>query len=248
MEFQKYLTSFAKMQNKTCEIVLIPLPIGEKSWEQMDTSYFRHELLSIKCWVAENARTLRRFLSGLKLDIQISDLDILELDRDIKQQEIEAFLKTNLDKPKIGVCSEAGMPCIADPGNRIVAWAHNRGLQVRPLVGPSSLMLTLAASGLNGQSFTFHGYAPLKDDGLKTWVKTLGQNQKFTPAHIFIETPYRTDRLLQWFAKNVPQDYKLCIGYDLHGENQTIITKTIANWRTEMPEIGKVPCVFIVGK
>ncbi len=236
------------MQNKSCEIVLVPLPIGEKSWEQMDTSYFRHELTSIKCWVAENARTLRRFLSGLKLDIQISELDILELDRDIKQQEIEAFLKSNLDKPKIGVCSEAGMPCIADPGNRIVAWAHNRGLHVRPLVGPSSLLLTLAGSGLNGQSFTFHGYAPLKDDGLKTWVKTLGQNQKFTPAHIFIETPYRTDRLLQWFAKNVPQDYKLCIGYDLHGENQTIITKTIANWRTEMQEIGKIPCVFIVGK
>lgn len=236
------------MQNKSCEIVLIPLPIGEKSWEQMDTSYFRHELTSIKCWVAENARTLRRFLSALKLNIQIADLDILELDRDIKQQEIEAFLKDNLDKPKIGVCSEAGMPCIADPGNRIVAWAHNRGLNVRPLIGPSSLLLTLAASGLNGQSFTFHGYAPLKDDGLKTWVKTLGQNQKFTPAHIFIETPYRTDRLLQWFTKNVPQDYKMCIGYDLHGENQTIITKTIAAWRQELPEIGKVPCVFIVGK
>ncbi len=236
------------MQNKSCEIVLIPLPIGEKSWEQMDTSYFRHELTTIKCWVAENARTLRRFLSGLKLDIQIAELDILELDRDIKQQEIEAFLKDNLDKPKIGVCSEAGMPCIADPGNRIVAWAHNRGLNIRPLIGPSSLLLTLAASGLNGQSFTFHGYAPLKDDGLKTWVKTLGQNQKFTPAHIFIETPYRTDRLLQWFAKNVPQDYKMCIGYDLHGENQTIITKTIAAWRQELPEIGKIPCVFIVGK
>ncbi len=236
------------MQNKSCEIVLIPLPIGEKSWEQMDTSYFRHELTTIKCWVAENARTLRRFLSGLKLDIQIAELDILELDRDIKQQEIEAFLKDNLDKPKIGVCSEAGMPCIADPGNRIVAWAHNRGLNIRPLIGPSSLLLTLAASGLNGQSFTFHGYAPLKDDGLKTWVKTLGQNQKFTPAHIFIETPYRTDRLLQWFAKNVPQDYKMCIGYDLHGENQTIVTKTIAAWRQELPEIGKIPCVFIVGK
>ena len=236
------------MQNKSCEIVLVPLPIGEKSWEQMDTSYFRHELTTIKCWVAENARTLRRFLSALKLDIQIAELDILELDRDIKQQEIEAFLKANTDKPQIGVCSEAGMPCIADPGNRIVAWAHNRGLKVRPLIGPSSLLLTLAASGLNGQSFTFHGYAPLKDDGLKTWVKTLGQNQKFTPAHIFIETPYRTDRLLQWFAKNVPQDYKLCIGYDLHGENQTIVTKTVAQWRQEMPEIGKIPCVFIVGK
>ncbi len=236
------------MQNKSCEIVLIPLPIGEKSWEQMDTSYFRHELTTIKCWVAENARTLRRFLSGLKLDIQIAELDILELDRDIKQQEIEAFLKDNLDKPKIGVCSEAGMPCIADPGNRIVAWAHNRGLNIRPLIGPSSLLLTLAASGLNGQSFTFHGYAPLKDDGLKTWVKTLGQNQKFTPAHIFIETPYRTDRLLQWFAKNVPQDYKMCIGYDLHGENQTIITKTIAAWRQGLTEIGKIPCVFIGGK
>lgn len=236
------------MQKNTCEIVLVPLPIGENSWEQMDNEYYRNEIVTIKCWVAENARTLRRFLSGLKLDINISELDILELDRDIKQQEIEAFLKENLDKPKIGVCSEAGMPCIADPGNRIVDWAHHRGLTVRPLVGPSSLFLTLAASGLNGQSFTFHGYAPLKDDGLKTWVKPLGQNQKYTPAHIFIETPYRTDRLLQWFTKNVPQDYKLCIGYDIHGPNQTIVTKTIANWRAGLPEIGKIPCVFIVGK
>ena len=236
------------MQKNSCEIVLVPLPIGENSWEQMDTEYYRNEIGSIKCWVAENARTLRRFLSGLKLDINISELDILELDRDIKQQEIEAFLKENLDKPKIGVCSEAGMPCIADPGNRIVDWAHNRELKVRPLVGPSSLFLTLAASGLNGQSFTFHGYAPLKDDGLKTWLSTLGQNQKYTPAHIFIETPYRTDRLLQWCTKYVPQDYKLCIGYDIHGPNQTIMTKTIANWRKGLPEIGKIPCVFIVGK
>jgi 16S rRNA (cytidine1402-2'-O)-methyltransferase len=236
------------MQKNSCEIVLVPLPIGENSWEQMDTEYYRNEIGSIKCWVAENARTLRRFLSGLKLDINISELDILELDRDIKQQEIEAFLKENLDKPKIGVCSEAGMPCIADPGNRIVDWAHHRELKVRPLVGPSSLFLTLAASGLNGQSFTFHGYAPLKDDGLKTWLSTLGQNQKYTPAHIFIETPYRTDRLLQWFTKYVPQDYKLCIGYDIHGPNQTIMTKTIANWRKGLPEIGKIPCVFIVGK
>ena len=151
------------MQKNSCEIVLVPLPIGENSWEQMDTEYYRNEIVSIKCWVAENARTLRRFLSGLKLDINISELDILELDRDIKQQEIEAFLKENLDKPKIGVCSEAGMPCIADPGNRIVDWAHHRELRVRPLVGPSSLFLTLAASGLNGQSFTFHGYAPLEN-------------------------------------------------------------------------------------
>ena len=243
-----YFTSFAPMQKTSCEIVLLPLPIGEKSWEQMDTAYFRQELSTITCWVAENARTLRRFISGLQMGINIPNLDILELTRDTKQQEIEAFLNENLNKSKIGVCSEAGMPCIADPGNKIVEWAHKRNLTVSPLIGPSSLFLTLAASGLNGQSFIFHGYAPLKDDELKNWSKTLGQNEKRTPAHIFIETPYRTDRLVQWFIKNIPQDYKLCIGYDLHGENQTIVTKTITDWRNSVPEIGKVPCVFIIGK
>lgn len=230
------------------EIILVPLPIGEKSWPQMDTAYYRQEISQINYWVAENARTLRRFLSSAQMGIDLPSLNIFELGRDVKQVDIEEFLIENETQIKIGVCSEAGLPCVADPGNRVVEFAQRRNWSVTPLLGPSSLMMALMGSGLNGQSFTFHGYAPLKDDGLKTWVKQLLQPNQKGYSHIFIETPYRTDRLFQWFLKNLPQEMKLCIAMDLHGEQQTIETKTLGQWKKQLPTFGKLPCVFIVGK
>ena len=250
-----YFTSKSKLFTEFClkfidmpELVLVPLPIGDKSWPQMDTDFYRNQVRNISCWVAENARTLRRFLSSLQLGIDLPSVNIFELSRDMKPADLEQFLNENQGLDRIGVCSEAGLPCIADPGNKVVEWAQRKQWVVNPLLGPSSLMMALMGSGLNGQSFTFHGYAPLKDDGLKTWVKQLLQPPNKGYSHIFIETPYRTDRLFQWFLKNLPQEMKLCIAMDLHGDHQRIETRTLGQWKKQMPVFGKLPCVFIVGK
>lgn len=232
----------------TPQLVLLPLPIGELSWGWMNTPNYIEALLPVKHWIAEDARTLRRFLSSLKVGIVINELDILEFNVRTPRQELEKFFKDIKGAMHIGVASEAGMPCIADPGALAVKLAQQRGWDVKPIMGPNSLMLALAGSGLSGQTFTFHGYPPINDNELRQLTQLLQNKATEKHSHLFIETPYRTDRLLQFFCKNLPGDMLLCIAKDLHTEQESIKTQTINDWKKKTDTFGKSPCVFVVGR
>ncbi|MEY4315358.1 MAG: hypothetical protein RI977_735 [Bacteroidota bacterium] len=174
--------------------------------------------------------------------------DIFEFNIRTPRQELEKFFKDIKGATHVGVVSEAGMPCIADPGALAVKLAHQRGWDIKPIMGPNSLMLALAGSGLSGQTFTFHGYPPINENELKQLTLLLQNKATDKHSHLFIETPYRTDRLLQFFCKNLPSDMLLCIARDLHTEQESIRTLTIAEWKKKTDTFGKSPCVFVVGR
>lgn len=237
-----------KTESNNTQLILVPLPIGENSWLWMNTPQYIDSITPIRHWVAEDARTLRRFLSSLKVGIPLNDLDIFELNTRTPQKELEAFLKDIQNAKLIGMASEAGMPCIADPGAMLVKIGHQRGWDIKPIMGPNSLMLALAGSGLSGQTFTFHGYPPINENELKQLTVLLNNKATDKHSHLFIETPYRTDRLLQFFCKNLPQDMLLCIAKDLQGPAEHISTQPISAWKRKVETLGKSPCVFIVGR
>jgi 16S rRNA (cytidine1402-2'-O)-methyltransferase len=243
---QEYAEGNAESNNT--QLILVPLPIGENSWLWMNTPQYIDSITPIRHWVAEDARTLRRFLSSLKVGIPLNDLDIFELNTRTPQKELEAFLKDIQNTKLIGMASEAGMPCIADPGAMLVKIGHQRGWDIKPIMGPNSLMLALAGSGLSGQTFTFHGYPPINENELKQLTVLLNNKATDKHSHLFIETPYRTDRLLQFFCKNLPQDMLLCIAKDLQGPAEHILTQPISAWKRKVETLGKSPCVFIVGR
>ena len=245
--FEKESTA-GNMGSNNTQLVLVPLPIGEQSWLWMNTPQYIDSIKPIMHWVAEDARTLRRFLSSLKVGIPLNDLDIFELNTRTPQKQLEAFLKDIQNIKLIGVASEAGMPCIADPGAMLVKIGHQRGWDIKPIMGPNSLMLALAGSGLSGQTFTFHGYPPINENELKQLTLLLNNKATDKHSHLFIETPYRTDRLLQFLCKNLPQDMLLCIAKDLHGPSEHILTQPISAWKRKVETLGKSPCVFIVGR
>ena len=235
-------------ESNNTQLILVPLPIGENSWLWMNTPQYIDAITPIRHWVAEDARTLRRFLSSLKVGIPLNDLDIFELNTRTPQKELEAFLKDIQNTKLIGMASEAGMPCIAYPVAMLVKIGHQRGWDIKPIMGPNSLMLALAGSGLSGQTFTFHGYPPINENELKQLTVLLNNKATDKHSHLFIETPYRTDRLLQFFCKNLPQDMLLCIAKDLQGPAEHILTQPISAWKRKVETLGKSPCVFIVGR
>jgi 16S rRNA (cytidine1402-2'-O)-methyltransferase len=229
------------------QLILFPLPIGELSLDGYFTNIHSEAIKTTKVWVAENARTLRRFISNLKLGVIIDDLIIFELERGYAAQDLEDFLNKHKNEAQIGVVSEAGIPCIADPGNKIVAWAHRTHRTILPLVGPNSIIMAIQSSGLNGQQFIFHGYLPVKTEEFIPFVKSLSNPVWKKYAHTFIETPYRSDKTAQALIKWLPVEAKLSISFDLHGENQQILSQTIGQWKKTGIEIGKLPSVFVVG-
>jgi len=225
-------------------LVLFPLPIGEFSNNQYITDYHLEKLKSIKFWVAENARTLRRFISSLKLGINIDELDIFEHGIRSDIRDLHEFLSEIQNESIIGLCSEAGIPCVADPGNETVKWAHKNNRRIEPLIGPNSIAMAIEASGLNGQNYIFHGYLPVKEQAFSRLVKSWSQGPYNRYTHVFIEVPYRSDRMLRSLLSELPQQCQLSISIALHTENQSITTKTVAQWKKTSIEIGKTPCVF----
>jgi 16S rRNA (cytidine1402-2'-O)-methyltransferase len=234
------------MASHAGSLLLFPLPIGELSGSQFETDYFKNELKSTKIWVAENARTLRRYISALQLGVVIDELNILELSYQTNQKDLEQFLEENSGSQRIGLCSEAGLPCIADPGNHVVTWAQRKNWNVIPLIGPNSIVMALQGSGFNGQQFVFHGYFPLKEDAIRQWHKEFHQSFLKKYTHIFIETPYRSDKTFRFLLKTLTDNTKLCVAAGLHMEEQNIKTQTVAQWKRNVTEFGKTPVVFVI--
>ena len=231
------------------KLYLIPVPLGEGG-EQAIPAYVIEHLHQLHFFIAERARTARRFISSTKPPHAISELTFYEINKHTPPEERAQFLAVAEEGQNIGLLSEAGCPGVADPGAFIVQTAHEKDIEVVPLVGPSSILLGLMASGMNGQNFCFHGYLPPKKPELMRELKFLEQRVfKHRQTQIFIETPYRNKGLIEASINTLSPDMLFCIAADLTLPTEYIRTQTIAEWRkTDIPDLHKRPAIFLLGK
>ena len=203
---------------------------------------------SLTYFVVENAKTARAELKRLEHPAQLRDLDIRELPEKPGSADLDALLAPLLAGQDAGLMSEAGCPAVADPGALLVRHAHEKGVKVVPLVGPSSLLLGLMASGLNGQSFAFHGYLPVAEGERDAALRTLeDESRKLGRTQIFIETPYRNERMLDALLKLLKPDTRLCIACDLNTAAELLLTRSVRDWRkTGRPALARRPALFLL--
>ncbi|MDX2429735.1 MAG: SAM-dependent methyltransferase [Bacteroides sp.] len=203
----------------------------------------------VKIYIVENLRSARRFLKSLDRSIDIDQLVFYELNEHTTFEEIPDFLNEVIEGADAAVLSEAGLPGVADPGALVVAMAHQKGIRVIPLTGPSSILLSLMASGLNGQAFTFHGYLPVKQPERVKKIRELDLTVKRKKeTQIFIEAPYRNDGLLSDILASCDSSTLLCVAADLTMESEYIRTKSVGDWKKEKrPSLHKRPVIFLLG-
>ncbi len=230
------------------KLYLIPSPLGDKNPMEDIPRASLNIISKIKCYVVENTRSARRYLSAAGLKGHIEELEFYELNEHSSIEDIESLIKL-LARQDVGLISEAGLPAVADPGAKLVELCHKHNIQVVPMVGPSSLMLALMASGFNGQSFAFCGYLPAKTEDRRSAIKNI-EKQSYTlnQSQIFIETPYRNMAMLQDLLKYCDDETMLCLAFNLNLEGETIISKSIKEWKAINIDIAKKPCVFIIYK
>ena len=229
------------------KLYLIPTPLGDNEPAEVLPQSVIERACSLRVFVVEEVRTARRFLSRYGLRGHIAELEFHELNEHSSAADVEALGSLFDDGQDVGLLSEAGLPAVADPGAELVALCHRRGIEVVPMVGPSSLMLALMASGLNGQSFAFCGYVPAKPEERRAALRNLEkQSAAARRSQILIETPYRNDALLADMLQALSPKTRLCIAADITLPTQFIRTDSVAGWRSAAPVIGKRPCVFII--
>ena len=227
-------------------IYLIPSVISPDTAEQVLTPQIKAVVKNTQYFLAETIRESRRFISSLKLDIDISQLQFEKVDKNTEDVETEKNLVPALNGKNIGVLSDAGCPGIADPGAQVARIAHKLGLQVVPLVGPSSLLLALMASGMNGQSFAFNGYLPIDQKEATNKIKLLEKiSRTNNQTQLFIETPYRSDRTFDILLKSLNKSSSLCVAKDITGKKEFIKTMPVEKWLNQNLAIGKEPTVFL---
>lgn len=230
-------------------LYLIPVTLGDTEIDRVLPSYNAEVIMSIKHFIVENVRTARRFLKKVNKDIDIDSLTFVELNKHTSPESISTYLEPLVKGSSMGVISEAGCPAIADPGADVVAIAQRKGLRVIPLIGPSSIILSLMASGFNGQSFAFHGYLPIDKSERAKKIKTLEQHiYSDNQTQIFIETPYRNNKMMEDLLTFCRPQTKLCIASDITCEGEFIKTRTLKDWKGKMPDLSKVPCIFLIYK
>ncbi len=200
-------------------------------------------------YLAENIRTARRFISTLKLGIDIERLRFELLDKHTQAKQVKAYLQSAMEGKHIGVLSEAGCPGIADPGAVAVAIAHQLGIRVVPITGPSSILLALMASGFSGQAFSFHGYLPIDKAARAQQIKKLETLVKADgSSHLFMETPYRNNALLDTLLSTCHPHTQLCIAANLTSNTEFVQTHSIKTWQKQIPDLHKIPTIFILGE
>lgn len=228
-------------------LYLIPSPLGDNPPEEVIPSSVLESLKGFTTFVVEEVRTARRYLSRAGLKGSIRDLQFFELNEHTDEAAIEGYIHLFDGGNNVALISEAGLPAVADPGAQLVALAHRHGIRVVPAVGPSSLMLALMASGLNGQSFAFCGYLPAKPDARKERLKTIEKISASTgQTQIFIETPYRNDAMFTDILSVCRPQTKICVAADITLPDAFIRTMNVAQWKTSGLTIGKRPCVFVL--
>lgn len=202
---------------------------------------------TVKFFVVEELRTARRFLKACDRSIDIDTLDFKVLNEHTPAHEVDAMLRPALEGHDIGIISEAGCPAVADPGADLVAVAQRRGVEVVPLVGPSSILMSLMGSGFNGQSFAFLGYLPIDAAKRTAALKQMESDiRRRRQTQIFIETPYRNNKLVAELAASLPADMLLCVAVDITGPTQSIITRPVNEWRSAQYDYAKRPAIFLL--
>ena len=230
-------------------LYLIPVTMGDTPIDNVLPKLNTEIINTLSFFIVENIRSARRFLKKCNPEINIDDLTFYELNKRTLSKDIASFLNPMKSGESVGVISEAGCPAIADPGADIVAIAQRENYKVVPLVGPSSILMSLMASGFNGQSFAFHGYLPIDSDERAKKLKVLeNMIYKDDQTQIFIETPYRNNKMAEDILLHCKPQTKLCIAMNISCSNESIVTKKVGAWKGKLPDMHKQPCVFLIYK
>jgi 16S rRNA (cytidine1402-2'-O)-methyltransferase len=228
-------------------LFLLPVPLADEATAKSFTPFFVDTINYINEYIVENEKTARRFLKEAGLKTPQSQLVIHDYGKHNRDAPFSEFLGGLLAGKDVGLMSEAGCPGIADPGADIVAEAHKKGIKVVPLVGPSSILLALMASGFNGQSFTFHGYLPIDKIQRSQRIKELeALAERNNQTQLFIETPFRNNPMLEEILRSCKPKTKLCIACNLTATDEMVVTKNIAEWRKQVPDLHKRPTIFLL--
>ena len=235
---------FTMMEAK---LYLIPVTLGETGFERVLPEYNREVIRSLKYFLVENVRSARRFLKKAVPSIVIDELVLTELNEHTTPEEMAEMVAPLVAGESMGMLSEAGCPAVADPGAEVVAIAQQKGYRVAPLVGPSSILMALMASGLNGQRFAFHGYLPIDASKRLERLKALETRMVAEDeTQIFIETPYRNHPLLDDLLRICKPSTRLCIASDITCHNEWIKTRSISEWKSRIPDLQKKPAIFLL--
>lgn len=236
------------MNQQFGKLYLVPAFLGATTAEQVIPAGTLEIVRTLRFFVVENVRTARRMLSKMHMPYPIEELTFVELDKHNSQNpDLMTYLGEALNGNDIGLMSEAGTPCVADPGALIVELAHQAGIQVVPLTGPNAMILALMASGFNGQSFCFHGYLPIKNPERVQKIKSL-ERQSFAndETELFIETPFRNNAMIEELVKTCHPSTMLCVASNITMEDEKIISKPIYDWKSIKYDWNKKPAVFLI--
>ncbi|HOY31640.1 MAG TPA: SAM-dependent methyltransferase [Bacteroidales bacterium] len=234
--------------NNKGKLYLLPATLGDDSDPaEVLPLHTLNIIKKLEVFIVEELKTARRFLKQVDKNIIIDTLQILIYNEHSIKENTASYIEPMLEGKDTGLLSEAGMPCIADPGADIVAAAHRQCIEVVPLSGPSSLLLALIASGFSGQNFTFHGYLPIEKDRRAKKIRQLEiLSQQYKQTQIFIETPYRNHQMIQSIIENCREETMLCVASDLTLPSQKIISQSVKSWKKMTPDLHKRPAVFLL--
>ncbi|MBD8002437.1 SAM-dependent methyltransferase [Phocaeicola faecium] len=230
-------------------LYLLPVTLGDTPVDKVLPAYNREVIRGIKHFIVEDVRSARRFLKKVDAEINIDELTFYPLNKHTSAEEVSGYLKPLEEGAPMGVISEAGCPAVADPGADVVAITQRKNLRVVPLVGPSSILLSVMGSGFNGQSFAFHGYLPIEPGERTKRLKEL-ESRIYTESQtqLFIETPYRNNKMAEEILRTCRPQTKLCIAANLTCDGEYIRTKSVKEWKGKLPDLNKIPCIFLLYK
>ena len=235
--------------NEKGALYLIPTTLGESEPLEVLPLFVKKIIEKLDWFIVENEKSARRYIKRITPRKSQPDLNLLKLDKYADALEVRGYLDVCERGISIGLISEAGVPAIADPGAEIVKMAHEKGIRVIPMVGPSSIIMAMMASGFNGQNFAFNGYLPIETSERKKAIKILERlSKEKNQTQIFIETPYRNDKLFSDLKNTLTPGAKLCIACDISLPTEYIRTYEIATWKTKNPDLHKRPAIFIIHK
>lgn len=228
------------------KIYLVPVTLGGEDYSYVVPEKVLSITRSLRLFVVEDLRSARRYLRMIDKKFPVNETIFHELNEHTDDSEISSYLDPVLGGSDMGIMSEAGLPGIADPGAKLVALAHKKSIRVSPLSGPSSIILALISSGLNGQNFSFNGYLPVNPADRSAALRALEKKSKDGYAQIFMETPYRNQKMIETILKTCSNETKLCVATDITLPGEVIKTMTISEWRKNVPAINDSPAIFIL--
>ncbi|HRO76261.1 MAG TPA: SAM-dependent methyltransferase [Crocinitomicaceae bacterium] len=231
------------------KLYLIPTTLGSETTQHIIPAEVAQLAIRLRTFAVEDLKSARRYLRKLDREFPIDDANFFVINKRSKMDDVMPVIRLLQQGEDVGIISEAGCPGIADPGAELVAVAHEYDIHVHPMVGPSSILLTLIASGFNGQEFTFHGYLPKdRKDRIKKIKELEFSANKFGITHLFMETPFRNNNMIEDLLNELKDDTLLCIGSDLTNLNERIQTMSVAEWREKAYNLDKIPAIFALGK